>query len=262
MSQSATRALRLFEYLVESGPRGLTEIADAMGLNKSTAYRFVSALVDTGYVRQDGGTRSYAATLKVVHLGARVLERVELRSVVRPFLVQLAARTGETAHLAVLDGMDAVYADKVEGRQAVNMASRIGSRGRCHSTSLGKVLLAGRPRDAWQRYVAEKGLEARTERTITDPERLFRELERVARQGYAVDNIENEEGIRCMAAPVYDHTGTVAAAMSVSGWTVSMTTGRIGELTPVVLEQAREASAALGHIGGEESGDGPEGRDG
>ena len=248
MNQSALRTLRLLEYLGEAGPSSLTSIAESLQLNKSTAHRFVSTLVETGYARQDPRTRSYSLTTRVLELGALILKRIEIREEVRPFLEETARMTAETAHLAVLEGLEIVYVDKVEGAQAVQMASRIGLRGACHSTALGKVLLSARPEEEWDRYLAERDLTARTRHTIVDPGELFDELRRVRKQGHAVDNVENEEGIRCVAAPIRDHTGEVVAAMSVSGWTVSMTPARVRALVPVLKEQAARASGHLGSV--------------
>lgn len=247
MSQSALRAIRLLEYLAEHGPTGLLEIADNLELNKSTAHRFLASLVKSGYAEQDPKTKAYGLTLKVVALSAQILDRMEMRDQIRPHLEELAASTSEAAHLAVLDNLEIVYVDKVESGQAVSMASRIGGRGECHSTALGKILLAARPRSQWEQYVQEKGLRARTGRTITDPDRFFAEMAQIADRGYAIDDVENEEGIRCVAAPIRDHTGAVVAAMSVSGWTLSMTRKRLKTIAPVVTSYAEKASVALGY---------------
>ncbi|MGH2661883.1 MAG: IclR family transcriptional regulator [Actinomycetota bacterium] len=246
MSQSARRTMQLVEHLAEAGPSSLSSIASSLELNKTTAFRFVSALVEMGWAQQDPTTRVYGLGPRVLELGSMVLDRMEIRQEVRPHLERLAQLTSETAHLGVLDGLEMVYIDKVEGRQAVSMASRLGARGACHSTALGKVLLAARPGEEWARYVEDVGLIRRTHHTFVHAKRFREELERVRQRGYAIDNVENEDGIRCVAAPIRDHTGEVVAAMSVSGWTVSVTPERIPELIPLVTGQAASASAALG----------------
>jgi len=246
-SQSARRTLRLLAHLAEAGPSSLSSVALALGINKSTAHRFLSALVEEGWVKQVSATRDYVLTPKILQVGALVLDRMEVRSEVRPYLELLSRTTSETVHLGVLDGFEVAYVDKVEGDGAVKMASRIGGRGTCHSTGMGKVLLASRPEREWARYVDEVGLVHRTARTFTEPQAFYDELRRIRRDGYAVDDVENEEGIRCLAAPIRDRDGAVVAAMSVSGWTLSMTPERIPELVPVVLRRAEEASRALGY---------------
>lgn len=246
-NQSAQRALAVLEYLADSGPAGLGAIAHSLGLNKSTAHRFVGTLVAAGYARQDPVDRTYSLTTRVVELGSKVMQRLEIHRVLRPMLDELARTAGETVHLGILDGYDLVYIDKVEGNPSVHMASRIGSRSTCHSTALGKVLLASRAEVDWHTYCERTGMQRRTPRTITSADELFAELRRVRRVGWAIDDVENEEGIRCIAGPVRDHLGQVVGAISLSGWTVSMTKQRAHELVPVLLEHVDRASAVLGY---------------
>lgn len=246
-SQSARRTLRLLAHLAEAGPSSLASIASALDVNKSTAHRFLAALVEEGWVARVPSTRHYALTPRIVQVGSLVLDRMEVRREVLPYLEALSRATSETVHLGVLDGFEVAYVDKVDGPGAVKMASRIGGRGTCHSTGMGKVLLASRPEEEWERYVDEVGLARRTARTLTESRAFFEELRKVRREGYAVDDVENEEGIRCVAVPIRDRDGAVVAAMSVSGWTLSMTPDRIPALVPQVLEQAQEASRALGY---------------
>jgi IclR family acetate operon transcriptional repressor len=237
--------LELLEFLSREGPCSLGVIARGLGLNKTTAHRFASTLVKTGYAIQ-GPDRSYALTTRVVELASHVLGRLELRATVRPVLDALAHLARETVHLGVLEGHEVVYIDKIDGAQPVRMASYIGARGTLHSTALGKVLLADRPEVEWTQY-ADRGLIGRTPRTITTVEELAAHLRRVRQQGYAIDDIENEEGIRCMGAPIRNHVGRVAAAVSISGWTVSMTDQRVRELLPTLIQHADRASRLLGY---------------
>lgn len=250
-SQSAERALLMLEYLAETGRAGLGTIARGLRLNKSTAHRFLSTLVRAGYVRQDPVDRTYTLTTRVVEIASQVVQRLQIHPVVHPVLEELAATVGETVHLGILDGYDLVYIDKVEGNSTVLMASRIGARDACHSTALGKVLLSGLAEAEWDAYIRRRGLTRRTARTITRRERLLDELRRVREKGWAADDVENEEGIRCLAAPVRDHRGQMVAAMSISGWTVSMTAQRVPELVPLLLASARRASETLGYHPGD-----------
>ncbi|MQB01690.1 MAG: helix-turn-helix domain-containing protein [Actinobacteria bacterium] len=246
MNQSAIRTLQLIELLAQRGPLSLAAIASCLELNKSTAHRFTNTLLRAGYLRQDPQSRMYALTMKIVGLGSQVLDRVDVVRETHAVLEETAALTHVTAHLGVTENREVVFIDKVQGGQVVEMASRIGGRAQCHSTSLGKVLLAARPEAEWLRYVDEHGLGGRTPRTITTADRLFAELRRVRDRGYAVDNGENEDGIRCVGAPIRNHTGEVVAALSASGWVVSMTRARIDELVPIVVSQASKASLRLG----------------
>jgi DNA-binding IclR family transcriptional regulator len=248
MSQAAARALQVLEHVAECGPASLGEIASALELNKSTAHRLLHSLTSTGFVVQDPQTRRYRCTTKVVQLAAHVLRRLEVRDVARPTLEELAASTAETAHVAVLEDHEIVYIDKVEGRQAMQLTSRVGARGTCHSTALGKVLLASQSEVAWQSYIDQRGLAPRTRRTITDAAGFFEELATVRDRGWALDDIENEDGIRCIGAPVHDHTGTVVAAVSLAGWTQSMTQRRAMQLVPELLEATSTISERLGYV--------------
>lgn len=249
MSQAAERALKVLEYVSRAGPSSLGQISSALELNKSTAHRLLNSLMTTGYVVQDHETRAYHCTTKVVQLSGNVLQQLDVRRVARPLLERLASSTAETAHLAVLEDYEIVYIDKMEGRQAMQLTSRVGARGTCHSTALGKVLLSARPAEEWEAYVEQRGLVRRTERTITEPSVFRDELARVRECGYAMDDIENEEGIRCVASPVRDHTGSVIAAVSLAGWTQSMTNERARQLVAQLREATEATSELLGYAG-------------
>ena len=221
-------------------------ISRELAINKSTSYRFLSTLEEAGYVRRESDTRRYSLGSKVAWLAAKFLEGVDVRELARPILKELARESGETIHLALLDRDEVVYIDKIEGQQAVEMASRVGSRMPVHATALGKVLLASLSESQWQRYVSEIGLKPRTPNTIVDPGAFFEHLHQVRKQNYALDNLENEEGIRCVAAPIRDHTGKTVAALSITGWTVSMTLEKVESLVPLAQKGALAISERLG----------------
>lgn len=248
LNQSVTRAFAVLEYLANAdGPKDLFLISQDLEMNKSTTFRFLSTLVAQGYVRQEAETGRYYLGSRVTWLATKFLEKLEVRKVARPILETLAHDTGETIHLAILDGDTVVYIDKIDGQQSVRMASRVGYRMPIHSTSLGKCLLAACPESAWVEYVERVGLKPRTPNTFVQPEAFYQELRRVHTQNYAIDNVENEEGIRCIAAPICDHTGGVVAAMSISGWTLTMTVKRVQALVPRIQETVTAISRQLGH---------------
>ena len=248
LNQSVTRAVAVLEYLANAqGPIDLAVISQDLGMNKSTTFRFLSTLVAQGYVCQELDRGRYYLGAKVTWLATKFLEKIRVSEIARPILDPLAREIGETIHLAILDQDAVVYIDKFDGRQSVRMASRIGSRTPVHSSSLGKVLLSDLPESEWQRYVTHVGLNPCTANTIVEPESFFKELRRVRTRNYALDNMENEDGIRCIAAPIRDHTGRAVAAMSVSGWTISMTMERVQGLTPVVQKTVLEISQHLGY---------------
>jgi IclR family acetate operon transcriptional repressor len=253
MNLSVKRAVTILEYLAEAAePRDLAAISSDLVMNKSTVHRFLSTLVETGYVRQEAATGRYALGARVAWLASKFLETLDIRKIARAGLEQLAEQCGETVHLAIADRNEVAYIDKIDGRQAVRMVSRIGSRAPMHSTALGRILLANMPENKWQRYVAEAGLTARTPNTITDPPLFYQHLRQVREQNYCIDDVEHEQGVRCVAAPIKDHTGKVIAALSISGWTITMTPERVETLRPLVQQTGLEISKRLGFNAPEE----------
>ncbi|HHV58124.1 MAG TPA: IclR family transcriptional regulator [Firmicutes bacterium] len=245
--QSVNRALAILEALQAAGEGlGVTEIGTRVGLHKSTVYRLLATLARHGYVEQDPATERYSLGLKLVELGTAVLERLELRDLARPYLKRLMEASQEVAHLVVLQDGEVVYIDKVECPGPVKMYSQLGRRAPAHATAVGKVLLAFLPKAQVDAILA-RGLPRLTPHTITDPERLRRELRLIRERGYALDNEENELGIRCVAGPIFNHTGQVVAAFSISGLALRLLPAKLEELGGLVRETSREISARLGY---------------
>lgn len=250
MADAVSRSLQIIEYL--AGARGwvsLREMARDLRISPPAVFRSLSSLKKAGYVRQDPQDSRYQLSLKIAWISAQVLETVQLRQIAHPFLQRLTSVTNETTHLAVLEGSEFVYIDKVDNSQAVRMRSRVGQRGLLHSTAAGKSMLAFLP-DA-ERSAALRRLKFQklTEHTITEPGEFMKQLENIRRLGYAVDDEENEVGIRCIGAPVHDHAGVLSGALSISGWTITMTRERIPELVPALLDASRSISTELGYRG-------------
>ncbi len=247
--QSLERAAALLRALAEAGrPLSAGELAAAVGLPRPTVYRLLQTLCAEGWVAQNG--RSFVIGASVLWLAARRLEQLELRSVGRPLLAELRDRTGETVHLGVLEAGQVVYVEKLESPGPLRMASMVGRIVPAHSTALGKAMLAYLPREQVERIVERHGLVRRTPNTITDPARLFQELAAIRARGYSIDNVENEEGIRCVGAAIFDHRGRVAGAVSVSGSVASISLERARrELGPLVRETAQRISQAMGWAG-------------
>ena len=249
LNNSVPKGFAILEFLANAdSPKELVSICNALKMNKSTTYRFLTTLVSLGYVVQDRENNRYALGSKVVWLASRYLEAIDLLTVARPVLMQLREETGETIHLAVLDRFEVVYIDKLDGKSYVRMASNVGNRMAVHSTGLGKALFAYMPENVWQSYVEKVGLGRRTSNTITDPAVFFQQLRLIRERNYSIDNSENEDGIRCVALPIRDHTGKVVAAMSITGWTITMTPDRDLELATIGLKYASILSAKLGYL--------------
>ena len=248
-STSLRRALDLLGYVRDhpDAARGLslTTIAADLGLSKSTILRLSAPLTDADLLLRDRETGWFRLGPGALRLGQAYLSSIDLRTVAREPLRRLLAAVRETCHLVVYDPPDVVYIDKVENEQTVRMASRIGSRAPAYRTAVGKAVLAWLGEDALQ-AVIDAGLPAATERTTTDPGRLRAELERVRQRGYAVDDRENEPDVRCVAAPIFDHTDTVAGALSVSGLVSRISPARVHEIGPLTIRAGLEISRSLG----------------
>lgn len=247
MLRSVSNALAVLEAFTPDRPElGVTELATRLGLGKSTVHRLLVTLAQRGYVRKDPESDRYRLGLKALEVGALVAAQLTIREAVAPFLRRLLDATRETIHLGVLDGGDVVYIDKLESQQALQMYSRVGRRAPAHCTALGKALLAFQPDDALARLLRRR-LPAHTPRTLTDPARLREELGRVRQAGVAVDDEEFEVGLKCVAAPLRDHTGRVVASLGLAGPAVRLPSRRVAALADLVRATAGEASAALGH---------------
>lgn len=248
-SSSLRRALSILMFLAEDGghPVGvtLTELATGLGLSKSTVLRLAAPLREARLVDQDAESGRYRLGPQNALLGQVYLERLDVRRVASPLLQQLAEEVGETVHLLTFDAPEIVYIDKVESPQPVRMHSRIGSRQPAYCTATGKAFLAHATEDIVDLVIAA-GLPARTEFTITSPDRLRADLALTRRRGYAIDDIENEHDIRCAAAPVFDHTGAVTAAVSVSGPASRITPDRLPAIGSRLTAATRAITEQLG----------------
>ncbi|MGB5844893.1 MAG: IclR family transcriptional regulator [Anaerolineales bacterium] len=253
-NESVLRAFMIIEYLAESNEWvGLRSLAKDLDLVPSTAHRFLTSLKDLGYVQQHPENSRYQLTLKFAWVASLVLERTKLRQIARSWMDHLTKISNETTHLAVLEGQEIVYIDKVDNDQAVKMRSRIGTRGHFHSTAVGKSMLAFLPEKERERILEDLHLIPLTKNTITDPAKLAANLDTIRSRGYSVDDEENEVGIRCVGVPVFDHAGRVAGAVSISGWTITMTQERLPQLGSILQDACKKISKELGfeyHVNG------------
>ncbi len=252
--QTIERTSSILDILGQS-PQGISirDLSEKIKLPKGTTHRLVSSLAYFGYVRQDSKTRNYFLGFKLVELGNLLLSQLDLRKEAEPFIRDLAERTKETVHMVFLDRNEIVYIDKVEldyNPSGLRMASRVGLRNPAHSCAVGKVLLSHLPEEELDNLIKEKGLPRRTENTITDRAKLKEHLKAVRTQGYAVDDEENERGIRCVAAPIYNETGKAVAAISISVPAFRVSKKVIQEiLKKEVMETAFKISQRLGFSG-------------
>ncbi len=206
--------LRAFE---NRGLLGVTEIASTTGLPKSTIHRLVTALVSEGLLMQDEDSHKYALSLRLTAFSANILSSHVVRKSARPLLMELRDQTHESVHLAVLEGMEVVIIDTEDSYFVVRAVNVPGQHLPAHAVSTGKVLLAYQWDVRLREILAHTTLTRYTESTITEPHLLLEELRHVRSQGYAISCGELEDGIDAVAAPIFDHLGTIVASVSIGG---------------------------------------------
>lgn len=244
-SKALVKGLALVDMVAEADePVRLPELVAASSLPRTTVLRLLETLCDRSLLAVDADGR-YRLGSQLAVWGHRYLDRLDIREASLDVMRRLAAETSETCFLGMREGHEVRYVGKVGGSHAVRLAAELGSRMPLHSTGIGKTLLAYGADGLLDGLLAEP-LPARTPRTITDPARLQAELRKIRRQGYAVDDVENEDGVRCIAAPVRDASGAVVAALSVSAPAYRFDLKRLAALAPRVQEAARLVSARLG----------------
>lgn len=248
--KSLDRAIDVVEALAQY-PDGvtITGLASSIKLPKSSVFRVLSTLRERGYVLQNPASERYSLGFKFLSLARAVAQEGDLRNVAAEYLHRLRDETGETVHLAVPVGFSMVYIDKVESARLVRLASRIGDVANLHCTALGKAYLAALPESEREAIVANLTLERRTSRTHTDQEMLLKELDRCGRQDFAIDDVENEEGVRCVGAAVRTHRGEPIAAISVSAPSSRFSKKLAVAAGPVVARTALDISRHLSDVG-------------
>ncbi|MGC9670751.1 IclR family transcriptional regulator [Planosporangium sp. 12N6] len=228
--------------------RRLSRIAQVTGLPISTVHRILQELVSQGWVRE-GEERDYMLGPGLLRLAGRAADDSDLARAARPALRALGERSGYTVHFGVRQGDEAVYVDKLEGRGAYGMRSRIGAMLPLHCTAIGKAILAALPEEDVRLIAARTGLPRRMPRTLTATDALLANLATVRARGWALDDEENATRVRCVGAVVIDHRGEPIGAVSVSGLSVDLGRVQVARLAPMVVRTAREVSAALGARG-------------
>jgi IclR family transcriptional regulator, KDG regulon repressor len=246
--KSVSRALHIIDIVSsEKDGLGVTEIAKQMDINKSSVYRILSTLVQYGYIEQDKETERYKLGYKFLDISSKLLESIDLRREAKPYLRELEKETNEVIHLVVYDQGEVIYIEKLEGTETLRMHSKVGKRAPMHCTGVGKAILAHLPLNVVLEIIERKGLPKHTDFTITDRDALLKELEKVKQKGYALDLEENEYGIRCIAVPIFDYSGNVVAAVSISGPTIRMTDERIEKLQERIRYIGSQISERLGY---------------
>jgi DNA-binding IclR family transcriptional regulator len=243
---SLHRGLEVIDCFAASGSWSLAELAQRLGQNKATLFRVLHTLEQFGYLAKEGASGRYVAGLRLHTLGAAAVQHQALRWQALPPLQDLAQATGETVHVGILHDGVVVTVQVVEGTHAVRMHSTVGKRSPAHASALGKVLLAHLPDAEVEALMARHGMARFTPNTITTRAALRLALHRIRQDGYAPDEEEIEIGLRCLAAPITDHSGRPSAALAISAPASRMTRKAVAALLPQVKATAARISRMLG----------------
>ncbi len=241
------RGLRLLHLFSES-PRGLTakQVAALSRLPVSTVHRFLANLVTAGFLNRDTeGTHHLG--IVCFSIGQAAAGQLDIRRLSLPYLRELNQQTRETIHLTVRHALSAVYVEKLDSPEPLRIYSRIGASVPLHCTAVGKVMLAYMPGDEQDRILPELDLKRRTPNSVGSLQELRTELLRVRKNGYGYDLEEHELHIRCVAAPIWDHTGSVQSSLSITAPAFRMPVARLRQLAPMIQAAGRKISAELGY---------------
>jgi len=248
--QSVERAIIIIEALAKSRQEmSLTELSNEIGRPKSTVHGLVSTLRDYHYVDQSSITGKYKLGIHLFELGNIVGRSWDISSIAKPHMQKMSQILGETIQLATKSNGEVLYLDKIDTNKMLHIVSEIGGRLPMHCSGLGKVLLAYSTKSEVQKIINQKGMHPRTLKTIVTREELEKELQRIRKAGYAVDDQEIMDGLRCVAAPIFDSNDKVLYAISVSGLCQNMQGQHFEEIIEILTKTAKNVSYEMGYRG-------------
>ena len=247
--QSLSRGLSVLSVLAESSsPLNLTEISHQLRLSKSTIQRLTFTLLQLGYLNRNKETKKFRLGPKILSLGFAAIRNLDLKEVAYPYLEETSREVGETVNLAVLDGTEIVYVERIRTQQILNINLNVGSRLPVHCTSMGKTILAFLPNNRLEEVLKKIELPSLTSLTITSKKGLKKELGKIARRGFAINNEELSNGLRSVAAPIKNHNGEVIAAVNIAVPSIRVSLKRLETvLARKVVETADKISFMLGY---------------
>ncbi len=244
--QALDRALHILKVLAGADGMSLSELAEASGQSPATVYRVLSTFAAHGMVEVQPASQLWFVGQQAFRIGSAFLGRSNLVEQARSVMHALMSRTGETANLAIADGGEVMFLSQVETHEPIRAFFRPGTRGPIHASGIGKALLAYHSPEAVERVLRDRPLAAFTARTFTDRERLLTELAAIRARGWALDDEERTEGMRCIAAPIFNEFREPVAGISISGPTVRVTPARADEIGAVVRAAADRITEAIG----------------
>ncbi|WP_162048392.1 DNA-binding transcriptional regulator KdgR [Vibrio taketomensis] len=244
---SVMKVFSILQALGEQKDIGVSELSQRLMMSKATTYRFLQTMKTLGYVSQEEEADKYGLTLKLFELGAKSLEYVDLIALADKEMRVISELTNEALHLGALDEDGIIYIHKIDSGYNLSMQSRIGRRNPLYSTAIGKVLLAERDESFVRRTLADVTFIKHTEKTLNSVDQLLVELAMVREQNFAQDNEEQEPGLRCIAAPIYDRFGHVIAGLSISFPTIRFDEDRLSYYVELLQTAANKVSMQLGY---------------
>ena len=245
--QVSERIFSAIECLAQNGPMGLLELSKELNLNKTTVHRILNSLICMDYARQDPESLKYSLTFKFCGISNQILAQNNMIDLARPYLKELAEQTGETVHLVEIDGRQAVYIDKVEAsRGSVRLVSMVGKSIPLYCSGVGKAMLADMSDDRIKSIWDASNIRKLTEYTITDFAQFMKLIAQIRTNGYALDNEENELGVRCIAVSLRNYKGSPNYAISVSAPKDRMSDERIAEIRKLILVTKENIQKEMG----------------
>jgi DNA-binding IclR family transcriptional regulator len=245
--RAVERALQIMGCFDDEHPeRGISDIAQAVGLHKATAHRIVTTLVNYGFLERVEDGQKYRLGLELPNLGYKVLRRMDLRREAVPFMKQLVAEWDETCDLSIFDQGQAFYIEIIRGTRALTISAAVGQRLPAHATASGKLFLAHLPENQMNE-ILDQPMQTFTEKTITLPEELRAQLVEICKQGYAIDREEYEPGVCAVAAPIFNRSGKIIAAIGGPSPISRMTDERIVQIAEAFKGAAKEISHRMGY---------------
>lgn len=246
--QTLERSLDVLEILAQADePLGVTDIGSRISLHKSTVHRILQTLCHRGYVEKKKDNERYHLGIKIIELGIRFFNDLEIRKVAAPILSDLVKVLDEVVHLVLPDEGEIVYIDRAESSQVVSMHSKVGRRAPMHCTAVGKALLSTMPEEEVRHILERKGMTSYTPHTITDADNLLVELKTIKATKISVETQENEIGVICLGTPIFDYSGQAIGAISVSGPASRIEEKGIARIGEEMKKSGERISANLGY---------------
>ncbi len=246
MIQSLDRGIRILLILAERNSAGVTELAEALDVDKSTASRLVETLRARDMVRLDPETKKFKLGFRILHLGESLKDNLNVIAIARPMLLELSGRINESVHFCAFNNNSVYVMDQVRSSKNYALSATVGMIEPLHCSSVGKCILAFRRQETIRKLLENYEYTKYTDNTITSQQALMENLERIRSLGYAVDDEEMSLGVRCLAVPVYDYRNSVRYSIGVSGPKENINSASMGTYIKRMVETTRRLSAAIG----------------